>query len=679
MNLRRISQYGIGGAIGSSLAGLAGVVLFFTPPGKGLVQLSYNLLFVPRSHIPVDEVVMVYIDDESHEKLKQSYTEPWDRSLHAKLVDRLTEAGAKAIVFDVVFSDAMTNNPAGDEALATAIKKSERVILAADYVSSGRDDAKGRRVVVPYEPFDMVAADIGIAETYPDSDFVVRRHFAGGTTDLISHLTWAAAEFVEAKITTTGEDDKFAERWINYYGPPGWLPNVSYYRVISDIAGEQPDWETFRDKTVFVGARIVTWLQGQRKDEYRSPYSFWVDDPTQSKFMPGVEVQATVFSNLMRQDWLVRMPRYQDASVILLYGLIFGFLLAQFRPFLAAAVGVSGMVFIVATSFYAFSKFYIWSPWMIVVGVQIPLALLWSVLFNSVNLFVQKRLMEQSLSMYVSPKRVRQITKSQEMLKPGAEKQELSILFSDIANFTTFSEGMDSDELARLMNSYFEMAVGQCIHKAEGTVVKFIGDAIFAIWNAPEPQLHHQELACRGALLLRDSVNQFQFPKAGMEVRTRIGLHCGVANVGNFGSSTRIDYTALGENINLASRMEGLNKYLGTDVVITGEVQEKVKAKFVTRYVARLRLKGFEQRAVDVHELVSELEKAEESRAWRESYAAALKQFQMGDFDTAEAGLRRTLEIHEKDGPSQFLLKHIKELRAHPPEKWDGILELHEK
>ena len=268
-----------------------------------------------------------------------------------------------------------------------------------------------------------------------------------------------------------------------------------------------------------------------------------------------------------------------------------------------------------------------------------------------------------------------------ESLKPGAEKQLLTILFTDIEGFTSFSEGMDSDELARFMNRYFETAVTQGVHKTDGTVVKYIGDAIFAFWNAPEQQSDHSARACEAALQLRAQETTYTKGQTESRLRTRIGLHTGVANVGNFGSATRIDYTAIGENINLASRMEGLNKHLGTDVLITRDTKEGLDSRFATRLIGQFQLKGFEK-TVEVHELVGRSQEAEASRPWRESFAEALKAFQAKDLNGAEAAFRRTLDLKPKDGPSIFYLAKIAELRTDGqalPEDWTGEIELKEK
>ena len=289
------------------------------------------------------------------------------------------------------------------------------------------------------------------------------------------------------------------------------------------------------------------------------------------------------------------------------------------------------MCVVAAVNYFLFKYNFLWFPWLVVI-VAICAALLWSILFNSIQLYVQKRLMEQTLALYLSPKLVKKysqqkFSRDSNLLKPGAEKQMLTILFTDIANFTSISEGMEGDELAKLMNKYFETAVSQCVHKTDGTVVKYIGDAVFAFWNAPELQIDHQMRACEAALRFQDQEVQYINNRA---LITRLGLHTGVANVGNFGSTTRIDYTAIGESINLAARMEGLNKYLGTIILITGDTEAGVRDRLVTRFLGLFKLKGFEK-SVEVYQLIGSLDKSEESRVLREAFGQALQEFQQKD------------------------------------------------
>ncbi len=258
---------------------------------------------------------------------------------------------------------------------------------------------------------------------------------------------------------------------------------------------------------------------------------------------------------------------------------------------------------------------------------------------------------EQSLGLYLSKKLAKKFARDPTLLKPGATKQLLTILFTDIASFTTISEGMDPDELARLMNEYFQSAVQKCIHATDGTVVKYIGDAIFAFWNAPELQHDHAYLACDAALRFRALKN---LQVNGHELVTRIGLHTGVANVGNFGSDTRVDYTAIGENINLASRMEGLNKYTGTIILITADTQREIGSRFLTRYLGLFRLKGFEK-SVGVYELFGRPEQDVESRPLRERFARGVEKLYKSRFRRGRNRVSRGTGNQSKRRPIQIL------------------------
>jgi adenylate cyclase len=456
-------------------------------------------------------------------------------------------------------------------------------------------------------------------------------------------------------------------RWLNYYGPPETIANVSYYRALSLVP---PGF--FRNKVVLVGVASQIGYTGAGKDTFPSP--FLRGNPQ----FAGVEIHATTVANLLRSEWLKSASMLVEMSLLALSGILLGRGLLRFRPLLATIVAALAVVVISASACFVAWRLHFWFPWLTIVAVQLPIALGWSVLFHWVQGQLERQFLEQSLSMYLSPKLVKQFSRNKDisLLKPGAVKQKLTILFSDIAGFTSVSEGMDSDELAKMMNEYFQGAVGNCIHATDGTVVKYIGDAVFAFWNAPEPQGDHAVRACEAALHFRTMNAQ---EVRGKKLVTRIGLHTGVANVGNFGSATRVDYTAIGEDVNLASRMEGLNKYLGTTVLLTGAVKQEIGDQFITRYLGKFQLKGFE-RAVDVYELLAKRGEAMETAALGQEFDTALRSFQMRDLDAAETVFRRLSETQPRDGSTEFYLRHISELRSQSlPEEWKGEVELKEK
>jgi adenylate cyclase len=636
------------------------------PPATKLVRLSYDLPFLLRPIKPPTEVVMVYMDDDSHRELNQPYDRPWDRSVHAQLVERLTAEGAKAVIFDIIFSGPNEEHPEGDDRFARAIKANGKVILGAEY---GITADGNPTLYPPYDLFAEVAAGIGFVELPPDDDFMVRRHLHvppdKSEADSYSSFTWQLAALVGAPVTKDPQE-RFRERWMNYYGPPRTIPFVSFHSALDT---NKVPFGAFSNKVVFVGSSLTTEYSGVHKDEYYTPYS-------KGHLSPAIDVQATQFLNLIHGDWLTHLSSNSEFAVIVFAGILFGFGLAFFRPLVASGLAILVTILVIVIAHFLFWEYRLWFSWMIIVAVQIPIALLWSIIFNSVQLYVQNKLFEQSLEMYLSPKLVKKFAANRDLLKPGAKKETLTILFTDIASFTSISEGMDSDDLAHHMNLYFETAVAQCIHYTDGTIVKYIGDAIFSFWNAPDPQTDHQLRACQAAVQFRNLPPQYM---NGEQLITRIGLHTGVANVGNFGSTARVDYTALGENINLAARMEGLNKYLGTIVLLTEETHAGIEGRFTTRFLGNFQLKGFEK-SIGVYELVGAPEKAAEVRPLIEAFDAALKLFQQKKFIEAETAFSKVLENEPKDGPSKFYLKHITELREQTlPENWNGEVELKEK
>ena len=641
------------------LAAAIGVVLVEFSLGNGLKFASYDLLFAFRPNIKPTEALIVYMDDDAYTALNQNPAEIWDRNLHARLLDRLTESEAAAVVFDIHFSG-LGPDPEATTNLARAISRNGRVILGADVARPGtltpNIDIR-KRIIPPYEALSDAAAEIGSIELDPSYDLVVRKHLRSHPDDLVLPLSEAALNPGKPRLSGAS-----SERWINYYGPPGAIPHISYHRAL-DAPGK-----VFNGKVVFIGARLLTKLAGERKDEFRSPYSLWLkEDP----FISGVEIQATKFLNLQRQDWLRRLAPRVEQGIVALVGLLAGLGLVRLRPWSAVSVTILAGLIIFGLSYLLFSGSNLWFPWLIPFVAQLPLAVACSIVYRSVQLYVDNKLLEQSLARHLSPARAKQLLHQRELLQPGAEKQLLSIMFTDIADFTKVSEGMDSAELAKLMNNYFEEAIS-CVYATDGFLVKLIGDAMFAIWNAPLEQPDHTQRVFRTALLLQERVATFRAPN-GIVLHTRIGIHTGVADVGNFGSAKRFDYTAIGESINLASRLEGLNKHLGTTILASRDAQAAVASKFHFRCVGRFRLKGFEK-AVEVHELVAE------PAEWQTIFSEALQNFAAGHLDEAEDRLCRVLKLCPDDGPTQFYLAQLSRLRGQAlPSNFKGDIELQEK
>ncbi len=395
----KLSNYRLGDGIGFFLTLLVGVLLLFSKfrLGETLVRSSYDWSFDLASLSPKDirdsEVVLVYLDEDSHKSLDQPFNRPWDRALHAQLLDRLKAQGARAVVFDIIFSDPGPSEPA-DAALEEAIRKNGRVILAADYSyfgsANGQLSTPRRSITLPYERFRTNAAAVGLAmlQLEQDQDFTPRRHLTWIADRQLPSLSWAAAGFLKMDFTKD-PNQRQAERWIKYYGgPEETLPHASYVEALNGETA--PNF--FRDKIVFIGARPMTGSFIERRDELRSPFSSW---GRVFKFMPAVEVHATETLNLVREDWLTRLPPVAELGILTAAAALFGFGLFRFRPLAATGMAVLGAACLTVFALLLFSHANIVFPWMIIVAAQIPVALLWCIVFKSVDWYLHRQRLEQ--------------------------------------------------------------------------------------------------------------------------------------------------------------------------------------------------------------------------------------------------------------------------------------------
>ena len=360
-----------------------------------LERLSYDVLHslaaTNQEALADSPVVIVYLDMASfgHERLDP--IQPWPRNLHAKLLERLTAAGARAVIFDIVFGGPGSAAEA-DDAFAAALRANQRTVLAAEFnnkvshdTAADQPGTRASKLVPPFAPFAEAAAGWGIASLWIDDDLVVRRHLPTLGLDRPS-LSWAAARWLHLPVAQEKSPRPDA-RWIRYYGPPLAIPHVSYSEALE--AGGVPD-SFFRNKIVFVGARPMESLFHERRDEFRSPFHSWSN---KEYFTPGVEVHATQMLNLVRGDWLRRLAPETEALLIILGAIVFGMGLLWLRPIPATVASVAGGAAVVWATRFGFSRG-VWFPWLIVAAVQVPLALFGSWLFQFQDWFFTRRRLE---------------------------------------------------------------------------------------------------------------------------------------------------------------------------------------------------------------------------------------------------------------------------------------------
>ena len=243
-------------------------------------------------------------------------------------------------------------------------------------------------------------------------------------------------------------------------------------------------------------------------------------------------------------------------------------------------------------------------------------------------------------------------------------------------------------------NRYYNAAL-KGVHDHDGTVIQLIGDAILAVWNAPVAQPDHRARACRAAVDLQQQLLIFDEKHGGLPIRTRVGVHAGTATVGNLGSEIHFNYATIGENVNLAARLEGLNKHLRTNILATRDSQSAVEDQLLSRKVGWFKFKGFGE-AVEVYELIGPIEEklAEATRDWRNAFDEALTDFCRKRFSAARDKFQLAIKLRQDaergsladeetppdDGPSKFYLARIEEFKKDPPpEGWKGVIEMKEK
>jgi adenylate cyclase len=316
-----------------------------------------------------------------------------------------------------------------------------------------------------------------------------------------------------------------------------------------------------------------------------------------------------------------------------------------------------------------------WFAWLIPAVVEMPLGLAWAV--GSQYLLESRRRKElrRAFGFYLSPQMADKIANSDFDLRPGGRIVDATVIFTDLENFTTISEELDPTEVSAILIEYFEQTT-RCILEKRGTIIKYIGDAVMAAWGAPIIQSAHAVSAVEAACDLRALT---QIEVRGRKLRTRIGINSGKVLAGNLGSSFRFDYTMIGDTTNFASRLESLNKYLGTQILISEAVREQLDGKFSTRRLGEFRVAG-KVHSVAIHELLGRGDVPSADQAWLDAFETGLDRFRAGRFSDASELMNRACQLRGgSDGPAEFYLRKIAILRGEDRKNWDGIIELSEK
>lgn len=454
---------------------------------------------------------------------------------------------------------------------------------------------------------------------------------------------------------------------INYTGPYHSYP---HYSMVDVISGTVPV-DAFRDKIVLVGATALA-IGDLRNTPFQKQGSDYM----------GVEIHANILDNLLhsaepQRTFLIRgfSEEIVDIGLIVLFGIGLGLWCGHARPLIST---LAAMAALGAFSAFVYYGFVYWGRWYSFVVPAATLVASYASItsFRMFHEEGEKRKIRKTFSQYLSPGVIALIEKDpQKYIRPGGEVQELTVMFSDIRNFTTLSEGLTPNELVSLLNQYLS-TMTDIIFRNLGTLDKYIGDAIMAFWGSPYPQQDHAYRACRCALEMMGGLEQLnrKWAEQGRrQMAIGIGLNTGPVNVGNMGSDKRLAWTVMGDNVNLASRLEGMTKEYRNRVIISESTYHQVSDKFVGREVDRIRVKGKKQPVV-IYELLAPISERQTYAALLAEYNAALDIYRSQKWREAAGAFGMLLASYPDDGPTQILLQRCVEFVEEAPEPdWDGV------
>jgi adenylate cyclase len=614
------------------------------------------------------EVVIVTADEESLNFMTDAHKWgwPWPRQVWGMVAGYCDQAGAKALVFDFIWAQPSARGLDDDQGFEDEIAKIKAPIIWGN--EAKKDGTWG--------PFSPKIDNPIFGAVNVNNDKIYRRYNAA----VMGKPSLAVAAVKAAGLPPKLPDDR--RFMLHYYGPHDvagettfyFIPAAAVFSAIThpkeaEAAGFNKD--VFKDKIVVFGTSAIG--------------TYDLKSTPLSSIYPGAEVQATAIANMIQGDQAVPVAAlWRFLAPLLSALLVTAGVIFPRRATLKTAAPVLVLAVILTIGILLFRgntiRWFAPTDSLLALAIATPVAFAWTYFAED----RQRRFMLKALSKVVSPAIAEQLAQNPERLQLGTVRGELTLIFTDLANFTDLAETMDVQTLGKMLNRYLgEMSDQVLAH--DGTLDKYIGDAVMCFWNAPLAQTDHAAQACRAALAMAKREREIAAEleqaagstgAAPKKIYTRIGINTTTAAVGFVGSSHLFNYTALGDGVNLGSRLEGANKIYGTRIMLSENTAKLVKDQFLLRRLDVLRVKGKKQ-PMAVFELIAERHDPADSTDARERvalYEAGLEAYERQQWELAEKKLLELLERFGQDGPSKTLLGRIAVFRQYPPgEDWDGV------
>ena len=664
---------------------------------KTLQLKTVDTLFSLRGPIspPDTSIVIVAIDDQAFKSLPGKW--PYPNFYYGKLVENLDKAGAKLIVFDIEITEKSEDNLDDDLYFARAVTDAKNVVLAGKVVFDvGSYGTENRELLRPIAPLLRTPATWGLVNAVYDMDGFLRQYllYYDVNSKRYYSLSVEATRRLE-NIKISREQDPHARFFkvgkhsipkvsantmlINFLGPAESIRTYSMASVLDDstfeLSGDEDTdifemhkkWGTFRDKIVFIGATAE-----ELQDNKLTPFRVYKG---RKRKIPGVEVHAQALSTILRDDYIYRLNGFIEFLVIILFSLVASFVTLKSRPFKAFTIVILMFFSIAGLALYLFSVFRILAILTTPI-LSLSLSFIVSIVYQTVTEQREKQRIRQTFKHYVAPSVVENMLNSGELPSFGGERRVLTILFSDIRRFTTFSESYEPEVVASRLSEYLTEMV-DVVFKFNGTLDKFVGDELMALFGAPYSMKDHAERACLTAVemieKLRDIQKRWSADKKGF-FQIGIGINTGKVIVGNLGSEQLFDYTVIGDEVNLGARLEGANKQYGTTIILSESTYNLVRNKAKVRELDLVRVVG-KTKPIRIFELrsMNSIPQIEQDYIIG-VFSEGLNFYRERRWSDALKSFRRVLRYFPTDGPSRiYTIRCLDFIENPPPLDWDGV------
>jgi len=659
---------------------------------------TWRARFFARRETPSPQIKLILLDQASLDwaQHENGWGWPWPREVYGALAAFCQRGGARALALDLLFTEPSVFGVPDDEAMGQALRDGPPAILPV--LPGGSQTAwplymprpnalvdmattiESTNLLFPVAEIATGAAAAGHATGRPDADGIFRRlapfcRFDGVEIPALGLAAWLtspadsnAVSFASGRLRVAGKSiplDGNANAILRFRGRDGLPEAISAAAVVqSELRLREEETptlspEVFKDCYVFVGCSAPSLLDLR-------------PTPVNPK-CPGVVLHTTFVDNLLTDSFIAEAGPAAVIPSVLATAILASLCLTYAgRWWQAGLLSPAWLALPVVIGFAAYAGGWWWP--VATHETAVGLGLVGTLAMNYWAEGRQKAFLKQAFRHYLSGEVIEKILRDPKHLQLGGEKRELTIMFTDLAGFSTFSEKLGPVELTALLNDYLS-EMTDIILAEGGTLDKYEGDAIIAFWNAPLEQADHAVRACRAALRCQRRLNELRAAyqqRTGAALHMRVGLNTGPVVVGNMGSRKRFNYTILGDAANLAARLEGANKAFGTETMVAESTWRLASAAFQGRKLADLRVVG-RKSAVAVYELTGWA--GETMSADGETFESGLAHFRAGDFAKAA----EVFQHLPNDPAARQYARHCAELAADPPIDWDGVWELTQK